>query len=396
MLKCFEQEELKGRRILVRVDLNVPVENGFVQDSSRLEQILPTLKVLARRGAKLLLLSHFGRPEGRVVPAFSLKPIAGVLEELLEKKVHFIGDCLGSVVETALEGAQEGDIFLLENTRFYSAEEENAPAFAKALAQNADLYINDAFSVAHRSHASVEGVARFLPAYAGLALRAELAALEQVLEHPRFPVLAIVGGMKINSKIALLKNLLEKVNGLVIGGGMANTFLSAQGYSVGRSLYQEEHLEIAQEICRRAEETSCRILLPRDVVLARSATAYASHRHCLINEVAADEMILDIGPISCQNIEQEIKRCRTLLWNGPVGAFEIPPFDTGTLRIARKVAQQTKKGQLVSVAGGGDTVAALNKAGVRHDLSYVSMAGGAFLAWLEGRTLPGIEVLRQH
>lgn len=393
MLKSCTQAYVEGQRVLVRVDMNIPVKDRRVQDKSRLECILPTLNYLSQKGAKVLLLSHFGRPRGMREEALSLEPIVPVLSDLLGKTVRFVPSCIGAPVKEVLATAHNGDIFLLENTRFHAGEEKNAPHFAKALAYNADIYVNDAFSVAHRSHASVEAIAHLLPSYAGLALCREIDTLESLFEKTERPALALIGGMKIGSKIALLHHLVEKIDYLAIGGGMANTFLASQGKCIGASRQEVDHYGTAQDILDHARKCGCRIILPQDFLTTHTPYPNARYTITPLDEMKKDVYIFDIGPKSCAEISAALEKARMLLWNGPVGAFEHPPFDQGTVCLAQKIAEQTRAQHLVSIAGGGDTVSALNYAQVYGDFSYVSMAGGAFLAWLEGKDLPGLRVL---
>lgn len=379
----------KGKRVLVRLDLNLPLQNGQITDFTRLERSLTTLKELVQRGAKVIILSHLGRPKG-IDPSLTLAPIAQALEKAIAPSpVFFCGVSQGPEVEKAIEHLQNGQILLLENIRFVIGEEKNDPVFAQEIARWGDIYVNDAFSTAHRAHASTEGIAHLLPAYAGRLMEEELKALDQALEHPRPPLMAIVGGAKISTKLPLLENLLPKVDMLVIGGAMANTFLAAQGYPVGLSLYEAELLETARNLLT----TGNKILLPQDVIVAHDLNHPANQKARSISEIKNDERIFDIGPLTCHHILDKMQMCRTLLWNGPLGVFETPPFDQGTTKIAHDAAQLTAEGSLLSVAGGGDTVAALARAGVLDKFTYVSTAGGAFLEWLEGKSLPGVEAL---
>jgi phosphoglycerate kinase len=387
--------DLKGKRVLLRVDLNVPVQDGAVTDTTRIERVAGTIRELSDRGAKLALLAHFERPKGRRVPEMSLAPIAPAVAQVIERPVGFVDDCVGPEAEAAVARLGDGGIVLLENTRFHAGEEANDPGFAAALARLGDVYVNDAFSAAHRAHASTEGLAHHLPAFAGRAMQAELEALEKALSHPEHPVVAVVGGAKISSKIELLANLIRKVDALVIGGGMANTFLSAKGVAVGRSLNEPDLAPTARQIMAQAAEAGCAIVLPVDVVAAEAFAANARHSTVPVAAVPADSMILDAGEQTVEVVKDWIDRARTLVWNGPLGAFEKEPFDRATVAAARHAAERTRAGRLLSVAGGGDTVAALNHAGVAGDFSYVSTAGGAFLEWLEGKTLPGVEALRR-
>ncbi|WP_306118770.1 MULTISPECIES: phosphoglycerate kinase [unclassified Roseitalea] len=386
--------DISGKRVMVRVDLNVPMADGQVSDATRLERAAPTITELSRRGAKVILLSHFGRPKGKVVPDMSLRPVAQALEEVLDLRVDFAADCIGSACAARLSEMAPGDIVLFENTRFHPGEEANDADFARALAENGDIYVNDAFSAAHRAHASTEAIARHLPAYAGRAMQAELEALQKGLGDPARPLVAIVGGAKVSTKIDLLENLIAKVDALVIGGGMANTFLAARGVDVGRSLCEHDLAETARTIIARAAERGCAIVLPIDVVVAAALEEGAATRTVDVDAVPADRMILDIGPASVAKVNGWIGQAATLVWNGPLGAFEVPPFDAATMAAARHAANLTAKGDLVSIAGGGDTVAALNKAGVTGKFTYVSAAGGAFLEWMEGRRLPGVAALQ--
>ncbi|WP_309082681.1 phosphoglycerate kinase [Chelativorans sp.] len=385
--------DVAGKRVLVRVDLNVPVKDGEVTDTTRIERIAPTIAELSDKGAKVVLLAHFGRPKGKPDPEFSLRPIAHAVEAVLDRRVHFASDCIGGQARSAIAEMIDGDILLLENTRFHAGEEKNDPDFAKALAENGDIYVNDAFSAAHRAHASTEGLAHLLPAYAGRTMQAELEALEKGLGNPQRPVVAIVGGAKVSTKIDLLLNLVKKVDGLVIGGGMANTFLAARGTAVGKSLREHELADTARQIMIDAASAGCAIILPVDAVVARKFEAGAQSETVGIDAVPQDAMILDVGPKSVEKVKEWLDRARTLVWNGPLGAFEIEPFDRATVAAARHAAQRTREGLLVSVAGGGDTVAALNQAGVADDFTYVSTAGGAFLEWMEGKELPGVAAL---
>ncbi|MBX2805865.1 MAG: phosphoglycerate kinase [Hyphomicrobiales bacterium] len=390
----IDEAELDGARVLVRADLNVPLAGGKVSDATRIERFLPTLKRLANGGAKVIILSHLGRPKGKKNPEFTLRPVADKLGELMpERPVRFVEDCIGDEVKQAVSAMQAGDVVLLENLRFYEGEESNDPEFVAALAGLGDIFVNDAFSVSHRAHASVYGLARALPSYAGPQMMDELNAFGVVLELPRRPVAAVVGGAKVSTKIPVLTNLVGKVDILIIGGGMANTFLHARGQEVGKSLCEPDFASTVGEIMSRAVETGCRIVLQTDAVVATAFEPNAPNSVYNVTNITADGMILDIGPKSIEDIAERLKGARTLLWNGPVGAFETPPFGEGTFALAKLAAELTKKGELVSVAGGGDTVAALNMAGVTDDFTYVSTAGGAFLELLEGRELPGVAVL---
>jgi phosphoglycerate kinase len=390
-------EELTGKKVLVRVDLNVPMEGARVTDDTRLRAMLPTVLELSDRGAIVLLLSHFGRPKGENRPDMSTAQLVTPVHRLTGRSVRFIEDCQGPEAERAITTMLPGNIGILENTRFHLGEEKNDPALAKAMAALGDYYVDDSFSTAHRAHASTEGITHFLPSFAGRAMEAELKALERVLGEPERPVAAVVGGAKVSTKLAVLGHLVGKVDHLIIGGGMANTFLAARGVNVGKSLCEHELTSEAESIFERAEQAGCTIHLPYDVVVAKEfAPNPPSLRTCNVHEVAPDEMILDIGPAAVEALADVLKTCRTLVWNGPLGAFETPPFDTATVALAKTAAALTKEGSLVSVAGGGDTVAALNHAGVAQDFSFVSTAGGAFLEWMEGRTLPGVAALEQQ
>ena len=382
----------KGKRVLVRVDLNVPMEGGKVSDTTRLDRILPTIRDLADRGGRVILLAHFGRPKGKDASQ-SLQPVVAALSARLGRPVAFAEDCIGDVAAKAVAAMKDGDVLCLENTRFYKEEEKNDPAFVADLAKLGDAYVNDAFSAAHRAHASTEGLAHKLPAYAGRTMQAELEALDAALGNPKKPVVAIVGGAKVSTKLDLLGNLVRKVDILVIGGGMANTFLAARGVKVGKSLCEHDLVANAREIEIKAKAAGCEIVLPVDALVAKEFKANPGHRAADINDVREDEMILDAGPKSVAMVEAKLKTARTLVWNGPFGAFELVPFDTATVAAAKTAAALTKAGSLVSIAGGGDTVAAMNHAGVADDLTYISTAGGAFLEWMEGKALPGVEAL---
>jgi phosphoglycerate kinase len=394
--RTLDHANLADQRVLVRVDLNVPMQDGRVTDLTRIEAIIPTIREIADKGGKVILLAHFGRPKAGPDPSLSLEPVRAPLATALDRPVDFAEDCIGPVAEAAVAEMAPGDVLLLENTRFHKGEEKNDPAFVESLAKLGDAYVNDAFSAAHRAHASTEGLARRLPAYAGRSMQQEIEALEKSLSSPKRPVVAVVGGAKVSSKIDLLKNLVTKVDALVIGGGMANTFLVAQGRKVGKSLAEPDLAETAREIQRAADEAGCRIVLPIDVVAAEAFAANAPHKTVGLDGVPAESMILDVGPASVAAVEAEFDHAATLVWNGPLGAFELAPFDRATVAAARHAAKLTRKGQLLSVAGGGDTVAALNHAGAADGFSYVSTAGGAFLEWMEGKVLPGVEALRQR
>ena len=391
--KTIDEMDLAGKRVLVRVDVNVPIEAGRVTDATRIERIVPTVDDIANKGGRVILLAHFDRPKGKVVPEMSLKQIVPTLEEKLGRKVAFAEDCVGDTAQAAVDALGDGEVLLLENTRFHAGEEKNDPDFAQSLAHLGDAYVNDAFSAAHRAHASTEALARLLPACAGRLMAEELSALNKALGNPERPVVAVVGGAKVSTKLDLLSNLVEKVDTLVIGGGMANTFLAAQGLDVGKSLCEHDLADTAREIAQKAADKGCTILLPRDVVVAREFKAGAESEIVMAENTPSDAMILDAGPDSVAHVEMALENARTLVWNGPLGAFEIEPFDRGTMTAAKKAAELTRAGKLVSVAGGGDTVAALNAAGVSGDFTYVSTAGGAFLEWMEGKVLPGVKAL---
>ncbi len=393
--RTIDELEVAGRVVLLRVDLNVPMRDGLVTDSTRLERVVGTVAELAGRGARVVLLSHFGRPGGRVDPALSLAALVGPLEAALGgRQVAFAADCIGPVAEAAVAGLGDGGVLLLENLRFHPGEEANDDGFARALAGLGALYVDDAFSCAHRAHASIDALARLLPAAAGRSMQAELEALERALGDPARPLAAVIGGAKVSSKLAVLGHLVHRVDALIIGGGMANTFLHARGTGVGRSLCEPDLAETARGIMARAKDAGCELVLPVDAVIAAGLEAGAAAETVAIEAVPAEMMILDIGPQSAAALAERLGSCRTLVWNGPLGAFETPPFDAGTTAVARAAAALTRDGKLLAIAGGGDTVAALNAARVGEDFSYVSTAGGAFLEWLEGKPLPGVEVLR--
>ena len=392
----LDDADVGGKRVLVRVDLNVPMAKGVVSDYTRVSRVVPTLRELSDRGAKVVVLSHFGRPDGQRTIKDSLAPLAVALERELARTVTFADECVGPVAEAAVAAMQDGDVLLLQNARFHKGETANDPAFVAALAKLGDVYVNDAFSAAHRAHATTEGLARALPAYAGRTMEAELKYLGQALSHPERPVAAIVGGAKISTKLDLLGNLVRRVDVLVIGGAMANTFLAALGRQVGVSLCEHDMADTARSIMASAKEAGCEIVLPVDAVVAERFEAGAPNEVVGVDAVPADRMILDIGPDSIFHVESLLQTVKTLVWNGPFGAFEIPPFDRGTVRIAQAAAALTRAGSLKTVAGGGDTVSALNHAGVTDELTYLSTAGGAFLEWLEGKSLPGVEALRTH
>lgn len=382
-----------GRRVLVRADLNVPMKDGRVSDATRIERLAPTIKELATKGARVVVLSHFGRPKGKREPSMSLAPLAPALGKALGMRVSFAEDCIGPAAQRVVAALKDGEVALLENLRFHPEEEANDRAFAKALAGLGDIYVNDAFSCAHRAHASTEAIAHLLPSAAGRLMQAELEALQGALESPQRPVAAVVGGAKVSTKLELLGNLVNRVDVLVIGGGMANTFLHAKGIAVGRSLCERDMADTARRIMADAESAQRRIVLPIDAVVAPALTAGDAAKTVPIGRIPEDQMILDVGKQSAADTVTALAGCKTLVWNGPLGAFEHPPFDKGTVTVAREAARLTKAGKLLSVAGGGDTVAALAQAGVESDFSYVSTAGGAFLEWLEGKTLPGVAAL---
>jgi phosphoglycerate kinase len=392
--KTLDDLEPAGRAVLVRVDFNVPMKDGRVTDATRIERALPTIRDLQAKGAKVVLLSHFGRPKGKRVPEMSLAPLVEPLSRALGgEAVAFASDCIGAPAEQAASELAAGGVLLLENLRFHAGEEANDPVFADALATLGAFYVDDAFSAAHRAHASVEALARRLPAFAGRLMQEELEHLGKALEHPERPVAAIVGGAKVSSKLDLLGNLVGRVQVLAIGGGMANTFLNALGVEVGKSLCERDMAETAREIVGKAKAAGCDIVLPTDAVVAAEFKEGAPSETVSIKSVPADRMILDIGPATAEHLARRLESCRTLVWNGPLGAFEIPPFEAGTVAVARAAARLTEAGSLLSVAGGGDTVSALAKAGVEERFSYVSAAGGAFLEWLEGKALPGVKAL---
>jgi len=386
--------DLTGKTALVRVDFNVPMENGLVTDDTRLRAAIDTVQTLRTQGAKVALLAHFGRPKGERVAEMSLAPIAGAFAKVLGSNVSFIADCKGEHVKQAIAQLDPAGVILLENTRFYAGEEKGDPELAKEIAELGDIYVNDAFSAAHRKHVSTAVLATLLPAYAGINMETELDALDKALGTPERPVLAVVGGAKVSSKIDLLKNLVTKVDRLAIGGGMANTFLAAQGINVGKSLCEHDLADTAREIMEIAAKNKCEILLPKDVVVAKEFAAYAENRTCAPDEVAADEMILDAGMITVAHLVDAMGKSKTLVWNGPLGAFEMTPFDKATVSAAQAAGIRASQGKLIAVAGGGDTVAALNHADAARDFTFVSTAGGAFLEWMEGKALPGVEALK--
>jgi len=394
-LRVLDDIDVSGKRVVVRADLNVPMRNGEVTDDMRVRHAAATLSELANKNAIVIVLSHFERPRGKVVPDYSLAPLRPALEKSLKRTVRFIEtDWRNGTHQAEVTKAVPGDILLMENTRFHPGEEENDPGFSKTLADLGDIFVNDAFSVSHRAHASIEGIARLLPSFAGRGMEAELSALDRALGEPTRPVGAVVGGAKVSTKIPVLENLVTRVDELIIGGGMANTFLHAKGINIGRSLCEPDFKEMAERILNRAADHQCNIVLPRDVVVAKEFAPNACHSVVDVRAVPTDSMILDIGPESVADVMEQFGDLKTLLWNGPVGAFETEPFSRGTFVLARCAARLTKAGRLVTVAGGGDTVAALSAAGVQDDFSYVSTAGGAFLEWLEGRGLPGVDALK--
>jgi phosphoglycerate kinase len=391
--RTLDQADLRGKRALVRVDFNVPMQDGAISDDTRLRAALPTIKELRDGGAKVILISHFDRPKGKRVASMSLKPLVEPLEKLIGAPVAFADDCVGEVAERAEGYLKPGGVLLLENLRFHAGEEENDPGFAKKLAALGDLYVDDAFSAAHRAHASTEAVAHLLPAYAGESMRRELDALHKALGNPERPVLGIVGGSKVSSKLDLLRHLVTKLDKLAIGGGMANTFLFAQGHDVGASYCEKELADTAREIIGLAGRNNCKLFLPQDIVVAEKMAAGSPARVRGLGEVDEDERILDAGPETIARLKRAMDNSKTLIWNGPLGVFEIPPFDKGTVEAAKYAAALCKAGKLVAVAGGGDTVSALNAAGVAGDFTFVSTAGGAFLEWMEGKKLPGVQAL---
>lgn len=394
-LSDLAKSDLENKKVLVRVDFNVPVQNGEISDDTRLRAALPTIEFLRQNGAKTILLSHFGRPKGKFVPEMSLAPVAPALAALLNCKVDFAQDCKGEIAEDAASRMAAGDVLLLENTRFYEGEEKNDDALSKSMSELGDLYVNDAFSAAHRAHSSTEGLTKFLPSYAGFSMAREIDHLELALGKPERPVMAVVGGAKVSSKIDLLVNLVTKVDILAIGGGMANTFLASQGINIGKSLCENDLLDKAREISTAAQKSGCEILLPIDVVVAKEFAPNPPTRICENTETSADEMILDAGPKTISAIAAAMESAKTLIWNGPLGAFETPPFDIATVEAAKTAAMLAKSKRLIAVAGGGDTVSALNQAGCADDFTFISTAGGAFLEWMEGKELPGVKALQQ-
>jgi len=391
--RTLDDLNVTGKRVIVRVDINVPIKDGKVTDATRIERVVPTIKELADKGARVILLAHFGRPKGQIVSNMSLAPVAEPLSKALGRKVLFAPDCIGQVAQGAVQSLHDSEIVLLENTRFHAGEETNDKDFSNNLAELGEIYVNDAFSAAHRAHASTEGIAHLLPSVAGRGMQAELDALSRALSKPERPLVAVVGGAKISSKLDLLGNLVQKADCLIIGGGMANTFLAALGKPVGASLCEHDLGETAREIMDKAKAAGCEILLPHHVVVAKEFKANTPSKTVSIDAIAADDMILDVGGDAVSDIIARFEKAKTIVWNGPLGAFEIAPFDAGTKAAALAAAKLTKSGHLLSVAGGGDTVAALNQAGVADDFSYVSTAGGAFLEWLEGKQLPGVKAL---
>ncbi len=391
--KTLDDLDVIGKRVLVRVDFNVPMRDGKITDTTRIDRALPTLEELAGKGAKVVILSHFGRPKGQVVPDMSMRPIADALAEIAGVPVGFGEDCIGEKAAEAIDAMPEGGIVMLENVRFHAGEEKNDPDFAKALAANGDAYVNDAFSAAHRAHASTEGVAHILPSAAGRLMQAEVEALSGALDTPKKPVIAVVGGAKVSTKMAVLGHLTSKVDQVVIGGGMANTFLFANGVSIGKSLCEKDMADDASAIIETAAKNGCEIVLPKDAVVAAAFEEGAESKTVALDAVPDDMMILDVGPESIADLKSRLAGAKTVLWNGPLGAFEVRPFDAGTNEVAKEVARLTEAGGLLSVAGGGDTVAALANAGAEEGFSYVSAAGGAFLEWIEGKVLPGVAVI---
>jgi phosphoglycerate kinase len=391
--RTLDDLDAAGKRVLLRADLNVPVRDGRITDRTRIERLSPTIRELAEKGARVIVCSHFDRPKGKRVPEMSLKPMAEALATALGRPVGFVDDCIGPEAEAAAAALQDGEVLLLENTRYHAGEEKNDPALAQGLAKLADAFVNDAFSAAHRAHASTEGVARLLPSYAGRLMQAELEALDAALGSPSRPVVAIVGGAKVSTKLDLLGNLSKKVDVLVIGGAMANTFLAAQGMPMGKSLQEAEMHETARQILTEAKAAGCEVVLPVDLVVAAQFAPNAATRTVTVDRVPADMMALDVGPDTVDMVEKRLRQASTLVWNGPFGAFETPPFDAATVSVAQSVASLTASSGLKSIAGGGDTVSALKHAGVAERMTYVSAAGGAFLEWLEGKTLPGVAAL---
>jgi len=395
MFRTLDDLDAAGKRVLLRADLNVPVKDGVITDRTRIERLSPTIRELAEKGARVIVCSHFDRPKGRRVPEMSLRPMADALSAALNRPVAFAEDCVGPEAEVAAARLQDGEVLLLENTRFHAGEEKNDPALAQGLAKLADCFVNDAFSAAHRAHASTEGVAHLLPSFAGRLMEAELKALNAALGNPSRPVVAIVGGAKVSTKIELLGNLVKRVNVLVIGGAMANTFLAAQGHAMGKSLQEAEMHDTARRILEEAKAAGCEVVLPLDLVVAAQFAPNVTTRTVGVDSVPAEMMALDVGAETVDLVESRLRKASTLVWNGPFGAFETPPFDTATVAVAQSVASLTASSGLKSIAGGGDTVAALKHAGVADRMTYVSTAGGAFLEWLEGKTLPGVAALER-
>ena len=393
--KTIDELDVAGKRVLMRVDFNVPMKDGKVTDTTRIDRTVPSLKELSAKGAKVIILAHFGRPKGKKDPQFTLKPVADCLAERLGRPVAFATDCIGADAAKVIDAMKPGDFAMLENVRFYAEEEKNDQGFAKKLAENGDYLVSDAFSCAHRAHASVEALAKILPSAAGRLMQAELEALEGGLGSPKHPVAAVVGGAKVSTKLDVLGNLVERVDELIIGGAMANTFLAAKGVNVGKSLCEHEMADNARAIMARAEKAGCEIVLPTDVVVAAEFKEGAAAETVPVDKVPADKMILDVGAQSIAGLNKRLAGYKTLVWNGPLGAFEVTPFDAGTNAVAREAGRLSKEGKLMSVAGGGDTVAALAHAGAEDQFSYISTAGGAFLEWLEGKELPGVTVLRK-
>jgi phosphoglycerate kinase len=395
-IRTIDGLDVKGKRVLVRVDFNVPKQDGEVTDTTRITRVLPTIKQLANGGAKVIVLSHLGRPKGERSPDTSLAPVAVKVAALMgDTKVHFIKDCVGDEARRGVEALKSGEVAVLENLRYHAGEEENDVGFARELAAFGDIYVDDAFSSSHRAHASVEAITRLLPSYAGLLMMAEIRALDRALEHPARPVMAIAGGAKVSTKIQVLTNLTERMDQLVLAGGMASTFLYAQGVEIGKSLCQPDAVPVVREIMAGAKRHDCEIVLPQDFVVAKEFKAGAAWQVCDAGNISQDQMILDIGPKSVVDLKRRFAEMKTLVWNGPVGAFEIEPFGNGTFELMQAAARLVRDGKLVAIAGGGDTVAALNIAGVGVDFSYVSTAGGAFLEWLEGKTLPAVAALAE-
>ena len=393
--RTLDDLSVRGKRVLVRADLNVPMKDGEVTDPSRIDRQAPTIRKLADKGARVIVLSHFGRPKGKRVESMSLKAVVPALSDAIGRPVAFAEDCIGGTAERAVANMKDGDVLVLENTRFHAGEEANDPEFAERVAALGDIFVNDAFSAAHRAHVTTEALAHLLPCAAGRAMESELTNLHRALDRPERPLMAVVGGAKISSKIALLGNLLKRVDVLLIGGAMANTFFAAQGHNVGRSLCERDQLDTAREILSTATSRGSALVLPVDVIVAKNLAPHAECRKTNVNEIADDELILDVGPQTIEEFANRLEYARTLVWNGPLGAFETPPFERGTVEAAKLAAARTEAGKLLSVAGGGDTVAALNMAGIAEKFFYVSTAGGAFLEWLEGCELPGVAALMQ-